>query len=159
MSSWIQCAPRILGYQCKNTKCGIFLQIISLTNEVTISSALIHPFSVRPWQILVDDICLKFMPIAGLRVRCLSGAEQLCAALKICKRAATIMQPHEGLCAQASRCATKFLDCADQIRRQEVILHSKSDMRSPEHMTAAARSPPLDFHLQGHARLRIFINT
>ena len=40
----------------------------------------------------------------------------------------------------------------------EVILHSKSDMRSPEHMTAAARFPPLDFHLYGHAFLRIFIN-
>ncbi len=36
-------------------------------------------------------------------------------------------------------------------------MHSKSDMRSPEHMTAAARFPPLDFHLQGHAGLRIFI--
>ena len=37
-------------------------------------------------------------------------------------------------------------------------MHSKSDMRSPEHMTAAARFPPLDFHLHGHACLRIFIN-
>ena len=39
-----------------------------------------------------------------------------------------------------------------------MILHSKSDMRSPEHMTAAARFPPLDFHLHGHAFLRIFID-
>jgi hypothetical protein len=37
-------------------------------------------------------------------------------------------------------------------------LHSKPDMRSPEHMTAAARFPPLDFHLKGHAGQRIFIH-
>ena len=35
-------------------------------------------------------------------------------------------QTHEGLCAQVSRCATKFLDCADRIRRQLHCLHAQA---------------------------------
>ena len=57
--------------------------------------AFIHPFSVR--QILVDAICLKIMPIAGLRVRCLCGAEQLCAAQKNRKRADTIKHTRDSV--------------------------------------------------------------
>ena len=57
--------------------------------------AFIHPFSVR--QILVDAICVKFMPIAGLRVRCLCGAEQLCAAQKIRKRTDTIKHTRDSV--------------------------------------------------------------
>ncbi len=69
---------RLQEYEVRNC-----LQMFSLTNKVTISSdfdAFIHPFSVRP--VLVDGICLKLMPIAGLRIRCLGGAEQLSAAHK-----------------------------------------------------------------------------
>jgi hypothetical protein len=55
----------------------------------------IRPFSVR--QILVDAIFLKFMPIAGLRVRCLCGAERLCAAQKIRKRADTIKHTRDSV--------------------------------------------------------------
>ena len=42
-----------------------------------------------------------------------------------------------------------FMFTANSVHVYEVILHSTFDMRSPEHMTAAARFPPLDFHPKG----------
>ncbi len=66
MSSRIQCAPRILGYQCKNTKCGIVLEMFSVEAETGAMSVEfygveryvtggMHVLSVRPELARVDN--------------------------------------------------------------------------------------------------------